>query len=167
MKRTPSETQFILITLLLVLLLGAHAGYSLMKDEMAEPRLASEIENSGTASLREPASLPTSRPVLGQNLSKFLDVDLSCKKIKDPAYQISGNAVQFKGRNCLKNFVQEKIEIVNRSNGYTASVFPYGENQYQTDLIQLVDGENEIIIRYASPSGPRYERTIKVRSSAI
>ncbi|MNL75426.1 hypothetical protein D3C87_2012290 [compost metagenome] len=67
----------------------------------------------------------------------------------------------------MKNFNSENVEIINRSNGYTASIFDSGKNKYQTDLIQLVQGENEITVRYQDASGKTQEEVLKVLSSQI
>jgi hypothetical protein len=170
MKHASTERKFIAITLLLVVLLGVRTAESLMEED-AQQNSVYAVENGADAEdaavARAPASIPQNAVAVKPSSMALVDLDLSCAKKPEAVFKISGNFVQLKGKNCLKNFKEDKIEIINKSNGYTASIFPFGRNQYQTDMIQLVNGDNEITIRYGSAEGPRYEQTIKVSSSSI
>jgi hypothetical protein len=168
MKRTPTDFHFIVITTLLVLLIGVRTVYSLADDDSVNLVTEATVPVvSLSASERSPASLPAKILEEKTSLHRMMSMDLSCTQKQYSVFKVSGHFVQFKGKNCLKNFKQDFMEIVNRSNGYTASIFSFGNDQYQTDMIQLVDGENEITVRYESPTGLKYEKTIKVSSSSI
>lgn len=160
-KRSPTDTHFIVITLVLVALLGGRTFFSLVdEDKMEEGTIAAS--SLGTSN-RAPASVQPAAPAL----APLTQWDLSCKKKAKSALTVSGSYVQFQGRNCLKNFKSDKLEIVNNSNGYTASVFTSGTEEYKTDLIQLSPGENNITIRYIESSGRHYEENLKIQSSQI
>lgn len=165
LKLPASERNFIFVTLALVLALGGQTVSSLLHEDVSEKSVASAAVGPAKDS-REPASLGHAKP-LKTSLSQMLDLDLSCSKKMKATFSVSGNYFQLKGKNCLKNFKQEQIQIVNQSNGFTASVFAFGHNQYQTDMIQLREGENEIKIRHQSASGTVFEQTFKVQSSPI
>jgi hypothetical protein len=164
LKLPASERNFIFVTLVLVLALGGQTVASVLREDVSETAVADVAMPSKDG--RQPASLAGAKP-LKTSLSQMLDLDLSCSKKMKKIFSVSGNYFQLKGKNCLKNFKQEQIQIVNQSNGYTASVFAFGHNQYQTDMIQLRDGENEITIRHQSASGSVFEQTFKVQSSSI
>lgn len=167
MKRTPSDVQFIMITLLLVSLLGVRTAYSLMEEEEIPGVTIQQEASLGASPVRSPASVgPVKIPVAKANLQAMMNLDLSCGQGSVGHFKAPGSFIQFKGKNCLKNFKQDQIEIVNKSNGYTASLFPFGKDQYQTDMIQLIHGENEIHIRYSATNGSKFEKTIRVSSTS-
>lgn len=166
MLRIPaSERNFIIITLLLVMALGAQTVSSLLQDDMVDRVADGSVPVAGPD--RAPASLGSSEAPVKKSLSQLVDLDLSCTKKLQKELSISGSFVQLKGKNCLKGFKEGQIQIVNQSNGYTASIFAFGRNRYQTDLIQLREGENQIMIRHQSKNGSVFEQTLNVRASAI
>ena len=168
MRRTPTDSQFIIITLLLVSLLGVRTAYSLIdEEELVDVAAMNSIEISGDSSGRAPASIPAKLSQVKPSLHSMKNMDLSCAENPESAFKVTGQFIQFKGKNCLKNFKQDHMQIVNKSNGYTASIFPFGKDQYQTDMIQLMNGENEITIRYDTPTGAKFEKTIKVTAPTI
>ncbi|WP_415062315.1 hypothetical protein [Bdellovibrio sp.] len=165
-KRQPTDTQFIFLTLMLVLLMGIPTFQTLtQKEEVSDVQVAAESPPLTTK--RSPSSLPASVVDVKPALQQFTAYDLSCAKKSASELTVSGPYVQFQGRNCLKNFKSGDVEIVNKSNGYTASIFSSGSDKYQTDLIQLQQGENEIAIRYRESSGKPVEVVVRVHSSKI
>lgn len=165
-KRQPTDTQFLFITLILVLLLGIPTFHTLTaNEELSEEQV---VGTSAPTGQRSPASVSTASALrVASAISHFTQYDVSCAKKVLPKLDVTGSYVQFQGKNCLKNFKDGDIEIVNRSNGYTASVFISGSDKYQTDLIQLQKGDNEIAIRYRERSGKAVEEVVRVRSSQI
>ncbi|WP_413291711.1 hypothetical protein ACLSU7_09845 [Bdellovibrio sp. HCB185ZH] len=166
-KRAASEIQFIAITFILVVLLGARTFASLTEADgvVAEETVAASVVGTNT---RTPASLPPTAVApkkIESSLHQSADVDLNCAK-KKGQLEVHAGYVQFKGKSCTSGVRMGEIQIVNKSNGYTASVFDRGSDKYQTDLIQLQPGENEISIRYES-SGRQMEEIIRVSSTKI
>lgn len=160
----PKQTHFIFVTLVLVLMLGAPTFYSLTEDS----DFAALTEQSALAisAARTPASLPPIPAITSEkNLGRFFNYDLSCaKKSGVVPLEVQGGFVQLQGKSCLNKNQRHQVEIVNKTNGYTASIFDSGADKYQTDLIQLADGENEISVRYREPSGKTVESVIFIRS---
>jgi hypothetical protein len=170
-KRAASEIQFIAITFILVVLLGARTFASLTDEGDVE--LAQDSKVAAAASkepnARTPASLPPTTVApqkVDSSLHQSADVNLNCAKKKANALEIHAGYVQFKGKSCAPGVRMGEIQIVNKSNGYTASVFDRGSDKYQTDLIQLQPGENEISIRYEN-AGQKVEEIIRVSSTKI
>lgn len=151
---------------MLVLFMGIPTFQTLTQKEEVSGELVA-METSAVAAKRSPSSLPSSVVEVKPALASFTAYDLSCTKKSVSELTVSGPYVQFQGRNCLKNFKSGDVEIVNKSNGYTASIFASGSDKYQTDLIQLQQGENEIAIRYRESSGKPVEVVVRVRSSKI
>lgn len=105
---------------------------------------------------RAPASVPKV-PTL-----HFENLDLGCQS--EPLnIKAHGHFLQMKGQLCRA----KNLSIVNKSNGFTASVFELGQGRYQTDMIQLKDGNNELHIRYQNAQGKEKELKIQVSSSHI
>ncbi|WP_413576839.1 hypothetical protein ACLVWU_02045 [Bdellovibrio sp. HCB290] len=168
-KRAASEVQFIAITFVLVVLLGARTFASLTEEDppTQEPQQAATSVLAKDSN-RRPASIPETTVApqkIGSSLHESADVDLNCKT-KTGALEVHAGYVQFKGKNCNAGVSVGEIQIVNKSNGYTASVFDRGSDRYQTDLIQLKPGQNEIAIRYEK-AGRQVEEIIRISSTKI
>lgn len=166
-KRQTSDIQFIGVTLVLVLLLGARTFYSLTEDEALPVESAVASSASVASATRSPSSLPKNTVKFDSGLEQFTQFDLSCTKKSVTTVSVQGSFVQFQGKNCVKSLQQDDVEIVNKSNGYTASIFKRGTDKYQTDLIQLKAGDNEIAIRYRERSGKSVEEVVRVHSTKI
>ena len=158
---------------------------------VAVPTLASLLGNeSGTTSamvlrsqdqkVREPASLPQmasfNKSVVIQDAGRELNnlvteneisFDFQCKQAKTLDFKVQGNYVQLKGHDCEKKGEMPKLKVTNKTNGFTASVFVLNGKQYQTDLIQLKPGENQIHIQYQYPTGKLEEHVLNVKAGTI
>lgn len=168
-KRQSSDTHFLLITLVLVLLLGIPTFHTLTAEEEMPEMVAASMGSAGLEiGQRGPASIPAKSKEMASSLvSPVTSYDLSCSKKALQKISVNGSYVQLQGKNCLKSLSSGDIEIINKSNGYTASIFNSGSNQYQTDLIQLRGGDNEIAIRYRERSGKPVEEIIHVHAPKI
>jgi hypothetical protein len=163
LKTNRADTYFLVITFMVVALLGVPTYSSLVEDEGHVAHTTSTAKIEG----RIPASIPVKTETPVSTFNSKTELDLSCGKKLAGLLKVSGNFMQLHGKTCFKNFASENVEITNRSNGYTASVFESGKNKYQTDLIQLVQGENEITVRYQDASGKIQVEVLKVVSSQI
>ncbi len=165
-KKQFTDVQFLVVTMLVVLALGAKTFASLTEpDELQLPSVATNDAGLGVS--RTPSSVGPAKEAKPR-WDRFAHHDLNChKKIEKPVVAINGNFVQLQGKHCLKGFKFSELDIVNRQNGFAASIFESGSDQYQTDLIQLEQGDNEIVIRYRENSGALVEEVVKVRSNRI
>lgn len=154
-------------TFMLVLLLGIPTYNSLM-EQISEP-----VPQVATATVkgipsRGIASIPTKdKTSVASALPHYTQFDLNCNKNAVKPVVVHGGYVQFQGKTCLQKKSVDGLEIVNISNGYTASIFNSGSDKYQTDLIQLKHGDNEIAIRYRESSGKPVEQIIRIHSNHI
>lgn len=162
-KTPPTDNQFLFVTLVLVLLLGVPAFVNITGED--EP--IAVVATAGMSVDRHPASIPTPEVKPAARALEQTEWDLSCAKKTAPTLKVTAGHVQFHGRNCLQGRQGADVEIVNRTNGYTASVFFRGSDKYQTDLIQLQNGDNEIAIRYRERSGKTVEEVVLVQSNQI
>ena len=102
-----------------------------------------------------------------QKSSPTLKVDLNCKTAEPAKLKISQDQVLLYGKTCGRSLKPQEVRITNRTNGFNASYFDKGAGLYQTDLIQLNDGENEIEIQFLDPSGKPTESLVKVFTTNI
>lgn len=114
---------------------------------------------------RSPASIPPTT-FRAEDFKKQLSVDLNCGKIKVSGLKVKSQWAQLKGRMCKSKKIAV-VEITNLNNGFTASIFDLGPQEYQTDLIQLEKGTNKIRVRVVSPNGPVQEQTLEIESGLI
>lgn len=112
---------------------------------------------------RSPANHFTAKE---KNLDSLTLIELNCGRKLASEMRVNSPWAQIKGRFC-KPSRGKLVEITNQSNGFTASVFDLGQDQYKTDLIQLQNGSNKILIRYHAPDGQFEEQTVFVDSSYI
>lgn len=124
--------------------------------------LASELTD------RLPAAIaPGQITIPTQPLKSHIAYDLNCGTGKKmTAQKINGSWVQLKGRLC-NNEKMKIVEITNLKNGFTASIFNMGTRQYQTDMIQLSQGDNEIRVRITPVKGDVEEQTLVVVGQSI
>ncbi|MBC7372234.1 MAG: hypothetical protein H7326_11750 [Bdellovibrionaceae bacterium] len=173
-----TEWKFIITTAFLVATVAVPTLASLLGSETNEP--STMAFRSQNQKVREPASLPQlagpKKPIVIEDASKELNhlvteneisFDFQCKQTKSFDFKVQGNYVQLKGHDCDKKGAMPKLTITNKTNGFTASVFVLNGKQYQTDLIQLKPGENQIHIQYEYPTGRLEEHVLNVKSGAI
>lgn len=144
MTRGTSDWKFLLLTAGIVALLGFQATRELLHEESAGPASA-ELG-------RRPASLGAKNLAMKLAIPRpdvLLEWDWSCRKNAPATAEVDGNQLRLKGKACDHAFSPEKLTITNVTNGFTASIFDKGHREYETDLIQLNAGSNEIHLRYA------------------
>lgn len=96
---------------------------------------------------RQPASLSLSTE---RQASQLFDISSYCLQDQilnsEKSQNINREFVQLQGlRSCQS---QEITEIVNETNGYSASLLNLNEKMFKTDLLRLQKGENKIAIRF-------------------
>ncbi len=157
-----TENKGLLITLGLALALAIPTVFSIAESD--EELLSLQALNvHPKADLRRPASTDENISVLKSAEKKALlaKYNLHCKETGPSDLVHSGEFIQLHGEACIKEFQIQKMEIINKSNGYTASIFPTQNGKYQTDLIQLKTGANEIVIRYSDEVGKLTEEVLR------
>ncbi len=116
---------------------------------------------------RMPAAISPQTKMPALDLNTRLALDLNCNlNHKMAGLKVMGQWAQLKGRVC-ENKKLKLVEITNLNNGFTASVFEVGTQNYQTDLIQLVQGANKIRVKITPEKGSVVEQTVIINSQPI
>lgn len=179
MSKEKAEWKFLATTAFLVVTIAVPTLASLFSPEEADRKTAMVLRPNEQKA-RQPASLPLlggpkkeviiegAKNELNNLLSNnLISYDFACSKIKSTDFKVEGSYLQLKGKDCSKNSEMPKLNITNKTNGFTASVFVLNGKEYQTDLIQLKEGDNQISIQYLSPSGQIEEHVLHVKAGAI
>lgn len=179
MKIKNTEWKFLATTAFLVATIAVPTLASLISPEDNSPQTTMVLRPVELKS-RQPASLPSigtpkknvvindAKKELNNLLSNNLvSYDFACTKAKPTELKVDGGYLQLKGKDCSKSGHAPKLSITNKTNGFTAAVFIMNEKEYQTDLIQLKEGENQISIQYQTPTGQIEEHVLNVKAGAI
>ncbi len=87
--------------------------------------------------------------------ARMASVDLKCL-LKNRVLNFDGKAklLQLKGQLCGMKAVS-KIEVLNRTNGVKATIFPFKNNRFMTDYISIAPGKNQLLVRAKDVSGEK------------
>ena len=170
------EKRFLLITSFLLILIGAPAVWSVVREPMvAGTAVALKDEAADGFSARAPASVSSSAPkamataIVVKNrkaiYSKSVVLNYDCKQVQST--EVDGNLLRLKGMDdsCL-NESWKDISITNNSNGFTASVI-FLKKGFTTDFIDLKEGENQLEIHAKDEHGLAVTKKITVKRRAI
>lgn len=164
MRNVSAESKLLISLFSCVFLLGVAGVQQIFS---SAPSAIDEAQYNSKMGERRPASLGQ----LGQDLAKEVIPRLSWKfcdlnKQNEQSHPIRGMYVQLKLTKCGKTLKKNsEVVIVNETNGYTASVFNLSSEEFQTDLIQLKEGSNYILIKYSNPDGRINEEKILLSST--
>lgn len=160
-----AEYKFLFISALAVLLLGFKTVDSVLETPLTAPVASLAIDTGITD---KAAKNPPRGPAAIVPASRLPDHHLNfhCQKEGKKSWSTDGSFFQIRGQGCAK-VTADKIFVVNRSNGYTASIFPLGGSEFQTDLIQLKNGDNHILIQYQNASGKKIEQQLLIKSNQL
>jgi hypothetical protein len=157
--KAQAEFRFLLIMLVLVALLGVPTFISLTQ---APPLEAQAIQlNQVNNETRTPASLSfDSNQIMtapSQKSSTSL-LNLDCKR-KNLKKEVDSSYVRLMGSPCKNT---DGLEIVNKSNGFSASVIFIRGRNFTTDFIDLSEGENNLEITETQDNGTKISRNFTV-----
>jgi hypothetical protein len=161
------QIRMILWTLVAVFAVGAGVIFSLLEPPRtlniqygAPVGPVAIVENPD----REPASTTSSGKdaqfaavsLDGRGTRQAIDLNLPCtgKSLFAP----SVTQVRLIGSACGGKLKIEKSDILNESNGFSATVFVTGTETFETDYISLSPGPNRIRIQHAFKSGEHEDR---------
>jgi hypothetical protein len=155
------EHRQLAFTFIIVLTLGVFSLQSLVMDDTPVAVL--------DAGARTPASV-SATSLEGQEHSKIntrreLEVNFNCLKEKLEKANVRADFIQLHGRNCLDLKKGSEIEMTNKANGFTASVFQIADKSYQTDIIPLSPGINEISVKAVENDGKSYEYSLEINAN--
>lgn len=140
------EIRFLMITFALVVMTAGASFVSIMTVPVQATRAAETVRN--------PASLPPvtdTQEKPSTNWSKLEALQWDCKS-KSQTTTISATHLRLKGQPFCRGQKLPDMKIVNKTNGFTASVF-VNEKGFLTDFINLKPGHNEILIEWTDAKG--------------
>lgn len=155
---TTSESRFLFITILLAVLLGFPTFYSVFEPELSPKEVKAVLQSRADENLtgsRSPASIKQ------PNFATLLSKDIFCENVKSK-FRTKNDFIQLSGRTCLKKVSQKIMNVVNKTNGYTASYFALDGEKYQTDLIRLQGGKNVIEFEVVGPGDQREINVLEI-----
>lgn len=159
------DFRFLALTAALVVLLGMKSVGDLFAEETPKRIEAAESTVAGPrhpASLAREAMKPSPIAVAHETLLQW-----NCQtQPRVETAMVKGGAFRLKGLGCGKSFSAEQLEIVNETNGFTASVFSKGPG-FETDLIHVKEGSNRLRLQYKSPSGAVIESVLHITSTSL
>ena len=163
MRIRSAETKFLIVSFVVVILLGVKTVASLVEDPQSDLNLIYS---------RQPSSVVKREPKVDLEKNKLpapvaANFDFDCLKNSQKEVTVKGSYLQIRGKGCANAAQADQLSIVNKSNGYTAAVFQTGQGQFQTDLIQLIEGQNQILIQFQNSTGKKFQHEVVVKSSHI
>lgn len=174
-----AEWKFLATTAVLVAMMGVPTLASLTGSPVEESphrallapkqRTRSPASLPGLSTVKKPLVITDTKNEIGNVVgdASSIHFDLRCAKAMAHDFHVDGAYVQMRGKDCSKGNEPAKINVVNKTNGFTASVFMLDSKEYQTDLIQLKDGDNQISVQYENSSGQSQEFTLIVKAKAL
>lgn len=89
-------------------------------------------------------------------------VSLDCFNSSSPVKVLSqAKQVRLRGPICGKGAISN-LEVVNRTNGFVATIFEIEKFRYSSDYIQLSQGENQILLSYRDMEGTQHASEIVI-----
>lgn len=107
---------------------------------------------------RSPASVAPSKAIESSVASAGMTFEFDCNK---PSLDFSQSQIRWTGKWCAGN-EWTSLEVVNHTNGFTASVMPMSDLKFTTDFVDLAEGENEFSFKATLVGGEVIQKTIKV-----
>lgn len=121
--------------------------------------------SSLTAMARAPASLVgmalTPEFKAQPLLERTSTLEFSCRIPASAQVTADTRQVRISGKICDLDDV-EATEVINLTNGFTATMFTPSPNQYTSDYIHLADGENHLRISMVKTNGERLTQDFAV-----
>lgn len=89
--------------------------------------------------------------------------DLFIDNNKLSSASVSSDHVILKLSQCKKVFAKaKKVELINKTNGYNASLFKLNKTEFNSDFIQLDKGVNQLVFEISLIDGQKKSQTFKI-----
>lgn len=153
------ESKILIFSLGILSLVGAPAVYSVVK-------MPEEVSSSARvpASATAEAVFESSSEPRNAAKAKSVTMDFNCRKNTEVA-ETEGSHVRLRSQNCV-DANEKQITIVNKANGYTASVIITRNSQFTTDFIELSEGDNQIEIQSEEKNGEKVVQYLNLKRRA-
>lgn len=165
-SREKIESQFLLITGVLLSLIGGPAFFNLVKEPVLETAKITRQDSRTPANVNDTQektiytenkkAIIEKNAILKYNCEEELADDKKNQEVNSSQLRISGNG-------CKK---QNQISISNKTNGFTAEIIFTKEGQFTTDYIDLSVGQNDLEVVSILKDGSQVKQNIKVSRRA-
>jgi hypothetical protein len=153
LQKAQTEFRFLLIMLVLVVLMGVPTFISLTQAPALEAQAIHETRTPASLSF---ASNEITTVQAHTNPAPLLNLDCKRKNLKK---EVDSSYVRLMGSPCKNT---DGLEIVNKSNGFSASVIFIKGRNFTTDFIDLSEGENNLEITETQDNGTKVSRNFTV-----
>lgn len=141
-----------------MLLFGGPTIHSLVKEPSPQPKVVAHLSassNRSPASLDEsigskPAPVAVSSPTL---------IEFGCKSKGEVVQEVDSGHIRITGTTCRP---VEKLTVMNKTNGFSASVIFTKNKKFTTDFIDLKEGNNSFEITSTEKDGSQQIRVMNV-----
>jgi hypothetical protein len=164
-------TGILTFTTVLVLILGFWLwGSVFARPSRTLAKIDSRVGKNKVQSVRHPAAV--SPAIMAQPLSatpaKIETMALECLKDGQNVFKTTtARQLRLKMDLCHGRAANlEKSNVLNRSNGFEATLFQMEQGHVSSDYINLVDGENQIAMKFIDDKGRSISTTITVSRPA-
>ena len=153
------EQKFLLFTLILLILVGGPAVYSVVNEPTIKLNLTAT-----DSKIRQPASVKQEIPAQDNNRrnvikAKSVTIEVGCDN-REQAQETDGTLLRLKS-DCWKSG-DTGLSITNKSNGFTAAVIETQAHTFTTDYIDLQEGENRLEIKGINKQGQAIQKVMTV-----
>jgi len=161
-----ARRSFTRVILLFISGLGLLSAILLLADppspDVDQPSGLFGMNSALIVSQRSPASIEHNVPAAAKGIDTILD--FSCTD-QSQIFETASPRFRLKGPTCApEEATVLSTRILNKSNGYMATVFHHN-SQFTTDYINLVDGRNDIEVKFETEKGV-IQKTLQVVRSA-
>lgn len=158
-----SEKRFLLLTFILTVLIGGPAVLSVLREPIQPKYIISGQANSD----RAPANVSTetqAREVSGAHSpnaikAKSVTVELDCEG-DEQTQQTDGTLMRIKGDCWKENY--KNLSVINKTNGFTASIVDLKSKGFTTDFIDLKEGSNVLEVSGVDLQGKAFQKNLKI-----
>jgi hypothetical protein len=158
-RKTRDKDARLLMTFLIFIFVAVPVTSSIFESPRAANKAISQnLQVSMDGLGRSPASVSASKILEPAQVSSGMTFEFDCNK---PSLDFSESQIRWTGKWCAgKEWTN--LEVVNQTNGFTASVMPMKDLKFTTDFVDLVEGENEFSFKATLAGGEVVQKTIKV-----
>ena len=161
MASTEGQQSLVKLMTGIVVLTGGLVALSLLATNPRE-----EASSSLTAMARAPASLvgmALATPKVPVSLPERTSVlEFGCTPPESATVTLDTRQIRIRGKICGSTEVVA-AEILNLTNGFTATVFGPTKDSFTSDYIHLADGANRLRVTYVMATGERRDREFGVK----
>jgi hypothetical protein len=139
----------------LVAIFGVAVVFSLVQPPTSLKRQPSSTTGRVPASIVEDTGTKEEQAML-----RVMDLKVGCDLITEQTVEANVHQVRVRGEVCQPKV--QNISLINSANGFSATVFVPDQKRYATDYINLVFGENRLILQLQLADGSVETREVKL-----